>query len=231
MPLLPPAPPEPAWIKALARGQKLGHFFLETPPNGMVKPFVRGQNNFATFAPLAPIFQRLSAINAHLCKMSARADKIGGAWFSPRRAARLRCAIACNYERRDNLLHARECPVLPGFCKCRNILLHLRAPIAPNQDGKAAFSGAAVSSSLQIRLDSPRGSIQVPAYSINLCPVRSAGVPGGRRMGGGGRETRHSRACVRAFQVSGRFSNKSRQFSYLPGAPLQSRRLPGACKR
>lgn len=70
------------------------------------------------------------------------------------------------------------------FCKCRYILLHLRALIAPDQDGKVAFSGAAVSCSLQIRLDSPRGFIQVPAYSLNLCPVRSAGVPGGRRMGG-----------------------------------------------
>lgn len=124
------------------------------------------------------------AQNTPLCKMSARADKIGGAWFSPRRAARLRCAIACNYERRDNLLYARKCPVLSGFCKRRNILLHLCAPIAPDQDEKAAFSGAAVSCSLQIRLDSPRGSIQVPAYSLNLCPVRSAGVPDGRRMGG-----------------------------------------------
>ena len=78
-------------------------------------------------------------------------------------------------------------------------------------------------------LIAPGGSIQVPAYSLNLCPVRSAGVPDGRRMGG--RETRHLRACVRAFQVPGRFSNKSRQFSYLPGVPLRSRRLSGACKR
>lgn len=47
---------------------------------------------------------------------------------------------------------------------------------------------------------------------------------------GGGRETRHPYACVRAFQVPGRLSNKSRQFSYLPGVPLRSRRLSGTCK-
>lgn len=172
MPLLPLAPPEPAWIKALARGQKLGHFFLKIPQNGMVKPFAQGQNIFATFAPLAPIFQRSSTTNAHLCKMSARADKISF------------CLVLILKERRNILLYVRGGQVLSGFCKRRNILLHLRAPIAPDQDEKAAFSGAAVSCSLQIRLDSPRGSIQVPAYSLNLCPVRSSGVPGGRRMGG-----------------------------------------------
>ena len=126
--------------------------------------------------------------------------------------------------------HTRECPVLPGFCKCRNILLHLRAPIAPDQNEKAAFSGAAVSCSLQIRLDKPQGVYTSSCVFYQPLP-RSVCWSSGRSANGGGRETRHSRACVRAFQVSGRFSNKSRQFSYLPGAPLQSRRLSGACKR
>gem|GEM_PF-5080827 len=119
------------------------------------------------------------------CKMSTRVDKIGGAWFLPReerhgsgvQSLATVSGAATYYTRADVMF----CQV---FCKRRNVLLHQRAPIAPDQDEKAAFSGAAVSCSLQIRLDSPRGSIQVPAYSLNLCPVRSAGVPDGRRMGG-----------------------------------------------
>lgn len=161
--------------------------------------------------------------------MSARADKIGGAWFLPleeRHGSGVQSLAtmsgATAYHTRANV---RFCQAFASAgISCYTCALRSR----PIRTKKPLFLALLCPAPCKSGLIAPGGSIQVPAYSINLLPHSVFWSSG--RSANGGRETRHLRACVRAFQVPGRFSNKSRQFSYLPGVPLRSRRLSGTCK-